>query len=248
MLEGLLAAGISAGGKLLGGLLGPKSLSPRKQIKLQKDFMEWQWDNQGRQLKGLREGAEAAGFNPLSVLGSGSAPYQSAHLPALADFGGISAGMAISDAVQAGLSAYSAFSPAEDQMYKTTDKEVSENKSYVGNDSSITGPSAGVVLGKLPAGWEAGNATVTNPWNEAKVDKGWADAETVETRYGDIGSAIYGLGVGIADMWANKPANPVNFSMGGFGLSYDPKGKKSETSTPKPKPLVPYRYERVNGW
>ncbi len=237
MWEQLLTAGISAGGSLLSSLLGgSKSLSPRKQIALQKDFLKWQWANQGEQLKGLRDGAEAAGFNPLTVLGSGSAGYQTTHLPQLADFGGINAGMAISDAVQSGLAAYSAFSPAEDAMYQKADENHEKNKSFVGNDTSITGPSAGVVASKLPKGWEAGKASVTNPWNKGNVMHSVADAETAEARYGDVAGSVYGLGVAAADLWENygpdlsTPSTPWSFSSGGgWGIPRSPDKQKFRT-------------------
>jgi len=202
---------LSAGSSLLGGLFGNKGLSPRKQIHLQKNFMEWQWDNQHRQLRGLRTAAEKNGFNPLTVLGSGAgAQMQQTHMPVLADFGGISAGEAISNAVNNGLSAYQAFkSPVEADQAEKTDKKISEAASHVGAGAAGTGPSVGTVINAAPAlkerqnlytpnphpptvpqdePVEAGKRTITNPW---PPHWGWEaspyrlDAEMFETAHGE---------------------------------------------------------------
>ena len=90
---------------LLGGL-GRKTLSPRKQIALQKEFIQWQNSpgQQAHRLKGIVKGAEAAGFNPLTVLrGGGGAGFQQTHAPVLS--GNEYASASVGDALAAGLGA-----------------------------------------------------------------------------------------------------------------------------------------------
>ena len=69
-------------------LFGKKGLSERKQAALQhkywRESVDYQTQNQGRQLKELVKGAQEAGFNPLTVLrGGGGAGYQQTHAPIL---------------------------------------------------------------------------------------------------------------------------------------------------------------------
>lgn len=51
----------------------------------------------------------------------------------------------------------------------------------------------GVSANPYPASWERGKVEVTNPSGKWKVDKTVSDAETAETRYGDLMQEVFGI-------------------------------------------------------
>lgn len=54
-----------------------------------------------------------------------------------------------------------------------------------------------------PEAWKRGDVNVTNPWSGVSVDKGSADAEHFEARYGDIAQEIAGASNATNDMILN---------------------------------------------
>lgn len=210
-MAGPLAAPIiGAVGNLLGGLFGkkPKVISPA--------------DNLISQARGARLAGEEQGFNPLTLLGLSpqSQVYQpenymgqaianaglmlaegvaangaEAQVTALEranqelnkkvqaltirpKFGGIySDNNAYTPTVREAVGAEGAYDPSSDDLVDQNDADSFGNKRIIGL------PVGGVNLATY-----AGNA----------------DAETVETRYGDVASWAYGLGNIVADGWHNR--------------------------------------------
>lgn len=171
-------------------------------------------------LKNLVVDAEEAGFNPLTVLGAtGGANYNAA-----AGFAPLSrkapvkqavGGSAMGDAFDAVGDFMTNFDPFADQKreqeYRLVESQISAlNASALSNVPRGAGSFAtggferrlsgkGGALGK-PAVWEAGDVTVTNPFQSEPVNAGWSDAATWEQRYGEPGSWIGGMVVGGADI------------------------------------------------
>lgn len=56
-----------------------------------------------------------------------------------------------------------------------------------------SGGGKGVTANPYPASWERGKVEVTNPSGKWKVDKTVSDAETAETRYGDLMQEVFGI-------------------------------------------------------
>lgn len=169
----------------------------------------------------LVEDAEAAGFNPLTALrNGGGANYNAAagfaplsrKAPVRQAVGGSPGGDALT-----GLGDFlSNFDPFADQKreqeYRLVESQISAlNAGGLSNIPRGAGSYAtgglerrlsgqGGVLGK-PAKWEAGDVSVTNPFQTRDVDANWSDAATWEQRYGEPGSWVGGVVVGGADTW-----------------------------------------------
>ena len=173
--------------------------------------------------------AEAAGFNPLTVLRNGGAAgyMQTAH-PAL------SSGEVIGGAMSQVGNFLADFDPYADQKKEQEARLVEAQIANLnastgtmfpprpGSPGSFNVPSWGAAnveqrpsgkAGRLSAGLgaptppEAGDVTVTDPWQSAVVDPNVRDAEAVEQRYGDseLFSTLYGTYVIGRDLWANLP-------------------------------------------
>lgn len=62
-----------------------------------------------------------------------------------------------------------------------------------GGGTLSSGRGKGVTANPYPASWERGKVEVTNPSGKWKVDKTVSDAETSETRYGDLVQELFGI-------------------------------------------------------
>ncbi|MDH0614143.1 MULTISPECIES: hypothetical protein [unclassified Agrobacterium] len=177
--------------------------------------------------KNLVIDAEEAGFNPLTALrNGGGANYNAAaafaplsrKAPVRQAVGGSVAG----DAFDALGDFITDFDPFKDQKreqeYRLVESQIAAlNASALsgaprGSASYATGglerrvSGQGGVLGK-PAKWEAGDVVVTNPFQTRDVDANWSDAATWEQRYGEPGSWVGGVVVGVADTWDFAKSN-----------------------------------------
>ncbi|MCZ7455267.1 hypothetical protein [Rhizobium rhizogenes] len=174
----------------------------------------------------LVEDAEAAGFNPLTALraGSGGSYNAAAGLAPLSSGAVVQrqapvrqavGGSAVGSAMGAVGDFLSNFDPFADQK-KEQEYRLVESQIAAMNASALSGVARGAgsyatgaierrlsgkgaALGK-PAVWEAGDVTVTNPFQTEPVNKDWSDAATWEQRYGEPGSWIGGAVVGGADL------------------------------------------------
>ncbi len=169
--------------------------------------------------------AEAAGFNPLTVLrNGGSAGYMQTAHPGLSSAEIIGGGLS-----QVGnfLADFDPFADdkrelesrlVEAQIANLNASTADYGRRSLASPGSFNVPqsSAGQIerrpsgqaaaLGK-PGVPEAGDLTVTNPWQSAVVDPKVRDASAFEERYGDseIFQMLYGGYVGASDIWANLP-------------------------------------------
>lgn len=157
--------------------------------------------------------AEAAGFNPLTALrNGGAAGFSVTSQPVLS-----SGHAAIGEAIGNIGNFISNFDPFEDKLRETqygmmqmqlanmqangvsAPKRMFDVPAVTGRTKITVNPALA-----LPGSPEAGDLTVTNPWQEAHVDHDVRDAAAVEERYGEIGANLYGGYVGVMDWWANK--------------------------------------------
>lgn len=183
-------------GSIAGGLLG--GFGARKSRKLQ-EKMYWQnrWDNLP---EGIRANAEAAGVNPLLLLGPGvgnGAGYQPTMGHELS-----TAGQVVTDASLA----------LENQKIRRAELEL-ENKrleelvkantlrpttpGVYGDRNVATRQNTGDPVQSRPSGVDNDGPTVAGV--DVRKNSAFSDAEDVETRYGDVASSLYGFGTIIAD-------------------------------------------------
>lgn len=166
--------------------------------------------------KQMVKDAEAAGFNPLTVLRNGaSAGYTSqVQHPALSSSFG--------DVIASGLNAFATYDPMTDkradleyqvvqeQLKQLQQKTRQERKSF--DVPTYTGTSTRASGGGFSASSPSVSSNpggVTNPWEGSilgpymTVNSGIQDAEKSETRYSDIISNVFGVGVLGADLYAS---------------------------------------------
>lgn len=194
--------------------------------------LQRQWDLEDRDeareysrdvYKNLVMDAEEAGFNPLTALRNGGG----ANYNAAAGFAPLSrkapvmqavGGSPIGDAFNGLGDFITNFDPFKDQKreqeYRLIESQIAAlNASALsgaprGSASFATGglerrvSGQGGVLGK-PAKWEAGDVSVTNPFQKLEVNPNASDAAVWEQRYGEPGSWVGGVVVGGRDVWHN---------------------------------------------
>ena len=194
-------------------LFGKKGLSERKQAALQhkywRESVDYQTQNQGRQLKELVKGAQEAGFNPLTVLrGGGGAGYQQTHAPILsAPFtaggsSGFAAGLA------SGIQAAFDYDPLDEEKSRIELEIMEAQLRRISNSS----PEEYTRLGAVPVATgsrnkssevakqgqiQQGDVEVTNVWPKSfglEAHPYFVNAEAWEDRYGEIiGGAADGI-------------------------------------------------------
>lgn len=200
----------------LGGLFGKKKSGPQV-VESRVDYQRMVTE------------AEAAGFNPLTAIrngGSAGFSTQTTH-PALASTGFLGGA---TDAIASIFDGFAQIDPMKDKRDEleydlvqaqlgniqadTEQKRRSFNvPSYSGGqristENGLTGVNSGrPVTGSAKLGAiatpSAGDVSVTNPWDNAKVDPTARDAEMGETRYGDILSNVIGAKNLILDAGVN---------------------------------------------
>lgn len=169
--------------------------------------------------------AEAAGFNPLTALrNGGAAGFMTTTSP------GLSSGEVLANAAGEVGNFLSNFDPMADQKreaeYQLVQAQIANlnastadyGRRTLASPGSFNVPQYGAgQVERRPSGKaaalgapgvpEAGDLTVTNPWQSAVVDPKVRDAAAVEERYGDseIMQMLYGLYVGANDLVANFP-------------------------------------------
>lgn len=173
---------------------------------------------------GMVRAAEAAGFNPLSVLQAGGiAAYTQENTvitaPQLwvppAPREGYSPGGAAASAFGQSVSnidlsaAYSNYmqgqlAGAQIGLTHAQTRSVA-GRSHIAAQRSGGGRQTGPVLLSVGPEPEAGDRTVTNPWADFQVHPTYLDAEIFEARYGDseVAQMLYGL----RNMWADHAWN-----------------------------------------
>ena len=178
---------VSAGSSLLGGLFGNDDA--KKNRELQREFAQntVQW---------RVEDAKKAGLHPLYALGHTGASYNPVSSPM---------GQAISDAGNA-------ISKGVSNAYE---KELQKlNLENVRADIKLKeSQSLGYIADAKRASNIAMSGMKSNGANDKTMiggthvdkNKGWSDAEDIETRYGDLVSWLYGIGVIGADTIENLP-------------------------------------------
>ena len=196
---------IGAGASLLGGLFGSKKQTTTSHVDYQRMVRE----------------AEAAGFNPLTALRNGGAAGFSVSTTPGAP---LSARLAdgVAGATQSFLANFDPFADQKRELeFSLVQAQINNlnasTSAFTSQSFNVPGRGAGQIeqrpsgqaaqLG-LPQAPEAGDVTVTNPWQTAVVNPNVRDAEAFEARYGDseIAQMLYGAYVGVSDYWSNHTA------------------------------------------
>ena len=227
-LSGLIGAGISVIGNIIGG--NSRAKAAQKAAEQERRWALQDRDESRQYARGtykrLVEDAEAAGFNPLTALRNGGAAGYSlyAATPALTS-SGLGASGAVGEAIGQGIAGIgnfiANFDPFEDKLreaqyglmqaqLENLQVDTAARRAAMFNVPAVSGRrvvSAGPALGgTLPP--EMVVPTVTNPWpthSGMEVNPGFVDAEAWETRYGDIFQEVGGLGNLIVDTYGNLP-------------------------------------------
>lgn len=216
-----LGAILGAGASIIGSIFGGKK--KKETVTSHVDY--------GRM---VRE-AEAAGFNPLTALRNGGAAGFSV---TTSSGGGAPLSSRIADGVAGAMGHLSQsdaflakFDPHRDaareagarliaaqtaNLEASTAAMLRQAANYEqrpsGGAAQLSKQGAALAALGLPQTPEAGDVTVTNPWQQAHVDPDVRDAAAVEERYGDseLFQMLYGGYVGWSDYWHNvnrwKPA------------------------------------------
>lgn len=197
----IIGAGISAIGSLFG------DDDDEKVTKTEVDYVK------------MAENAERAGFNPLTAIrNGGSAGFTNTTHPGLSSMTGI--GQAFGTIGNALMS----FDPRADERAQLEEDMMRAQLNRIQNGDtrqsmwsmdvptaakSTTVNAAGQSIAPLfipPGNPEVGNTTVTNPLPTGSgfvIDTRFKDAESGETRYGDIMQEVFGIGNVLADTAAN---------------------------------------------
>lgn len=197
-------------------------------------------NDQKFQYKRLREAAELAGFNPLTVLKMAGAanggPNLSLNSPSMTSvgMGGVgmgSAGLATGGYIDSAPALSSAewirdsfdlvgdmIAPKDPMEAERQKLEMDLLRAQIKRTDSPFGPTTNTVVGSA-----ASNApredyrlpSITFGGNAWKTDPGTSDAEATESRYGDIIQEVYGFGVLASDLWHNANDTVRNILTGG---------------------------------
>jgi len=156
----------------------------------------------------------AAGLAPLSATRSFSSPAQAMTVPSRQAVGGSSMGTAM-QAVGDFLENFDPFADQKkEQEYQLVASQIAALNasalsgvargagSYASGTTERRPSGVGGALGK-PAKWEAGDVSVTNPFQSLEVNPNASDAAVWEQRYGEPGSWVGGVVVGGRDVWHN---------------------------------------------
>lgn len=216
---GLISGGTKLFSGLLSGIFGRKSAKKqeaRARAAAREDYI---WERT-EGLKHLVAGAEAAGFNPLTVLrGGGGAGFTQTHAPVLSAsaYGAAALGDALSAGLETGVQAAFDYNPLDEEkaeleldIMRGQLRRINQDfVSRVGGAPVATGSRYKLgdpALSKMgPV--EVGRVTVTNPHSAGKgwdVNPNFADAEMYETRYGDVAQEIGGAANVVADTLYNQ--------------------------------------------
>lgn len=169
---------------------------------------------QGIDYQKLRDDSSAAGFNPLTaLLAGGGQGYQRQFSPDL------SSGAFIGEAIGRGLDTFFNTPPAVDPLAKNL-RAMNDFKTaqlaaaaasptrrfgYALTDvqpfGTVEAASANSSVGSDSGSDPAGDAIVV-AGVDVTQNRDWSPAQKAEDRWGDLGQAIYGLGVMGADVWA----------------------------------------------
>lgn len=227
MIGELLSAGVGILGAIFGGKKKETTTSSVDYAKMVRD-------------------ATAAGFNPLTAIrngGSAGFSTQTTTAPAMSPWAAVAQGVQ-------GFLATNPFDTAtkrnEQMLFDAQleglrlDNDLKRRSAFrtpvkKGDQAFVAGPKMGKKTGYSPLGDNVGistrlgdpvpfvegrNITVSNPYANAKVNPNFADAEAMETRYGDLVQGAYGVGLLAADAWSNAPIsvrNPQYKSLSGLG-------------------------------
>ncbi|MBU3036597.1 hypothetical protein [Tritonibacter mobilis] len=195
---------------MLGGLVGGAlSFLGGRSARKQQEKMYWQnrWDNLP---EGIRANAEAAGFNPLVFAGPGvgnGAGYQPTMGHELS-----TAGQVVTDASLA----------LENQKIRRAELELENKRLEELVKRNTLRPSTPGVYGDRNVATRQNTGDPVQRRNgvgdpsdivvgglKVSKDEKFSDAEDVETRYGDVLSSLYGVGVLAGDAWKTYEGSPL---------------------------------------
>lgn len=222
-LAALAPALADAAGGVLSSIFGRrKEKKARKQAladwQMQRDAAkeDYIWQT-GEGLKHLVKGAEAAGFNPLTVLRGGGGPgYMQTHTPVLSmqAYEGANMGDALAAGLRTGVQAAYDYDPIQEErakieldIAKAQLKRINEGNlsqyTRLGGAPSATGSRYRETLSLQPVPTQ-GAVEVTNPLPLGGVNPYTVDSEFWEKRYGDIAQEVGGLFINLpADTYWN---------------------------------------------
>lgn len=233
----LAPAFAEAAGGVLSSLFGRSA--EKKAWKRQQQAFEMQrqasredyiWQT-GEGLKHLVAGAQAAGFNPLTVLrGGGGAGYQQTHTPILSmsAYQGANIGDALAAGLQTGVQAAFDYNPIDEEkaqlelqimqgQLRRINRENDMAVTRIGGAPTATGSRFKLSRQSPPT---QGETTVTNPlplgWH---VNPKLVDAEAWERRYGDIAQEVGGGINAVGDTYYNQ-APVLNRSYSSISRSF----------------------------
>lgn len=176
------AAGISAAGSILGGIIGNKSAKQQQERSeaFQREVLQ-------NQMQWRKSDAQKAGLHPLAVLGMSPATGASSVV-------GDSLGSGISDAASK-IGEYVASKDLHKLQVQEIQSRINLNEANAAKAASQAARTAsGSNFSQDPEALIIGGENVPRNPN-------YSDTQIIEDRYGDVGGAIYGLGVGVADAY-----------------------------------------------
>lgn len=194
-----IAAAISAGSSLLGGILGQRSQAKmaEQNIEMQKLFAK----------KGIQwkvKDSLAAGVHPLFGLGAQTTSFSPVSV-------GDSIGPAMADAGQDISRAISATSDPAAKVSATM-AGLQVERAGLENEllrSQIRGLNSPGTMAGLPSVSGDNSDPLRIAGVSVAANPGWSDAQDIETRYGELGDWLYGLPVMAADAVHNLKVSPA---------------------------------------
>lgn len=205
-------------GPLIGGLFRKKEKTPPPP--------KWKPIN----YKKLRKAAEKGGFNPLTTLMAGGGQSGAwASEPAA-----LSSNSFIGEALASGVRAWAEYDPLQQEKSRLENDLMRAELDRMNKEANnpVQGFASGVMVANNPT-----HTTTSSKLSYGGM--GWdtapdtSDADAIEQRYGDVGSALYGLAVGVRDVAYNLP-DWVGRTLVGPKLSSDQWTKFYNENKPKP--------------
>lgn len=235
MVAPVVAGGLIKGAfGLLGGLFGKKSAA--------KAQAQQNWYNAPKQQ--VARWLEA-GINPLWGISNGASGNQqgTGYTPIMGN-AIAQAGAAYADGKQAEQQLEIQRAELEmenerlDALVKAT--KLTENVGGIYNHASNTQSNSDTDTDRSPIGDDSGLTSVRVAGYDVNPHTGFSDAETAEQRYGEVGGAVYGLGVIGADTVSNlaphvrRAANRMGRMVQPYAEQFNP-NRRRIPSTPKPE-------------
>lgn len=197
----------SIGSSLIGGIFGRKKETPPPPPK-------WKPIN----YKKLRKAAKRGGINPLTALqlGGGQSGAWATEPAAM------SSNSFIGEALAAGVQAWAEYDPLQEEKSRLENDLMQAELDRMNREA--TSPVQGFASGVMVAGAPSNTVTtgLTFGGTEIKTASDTSDAELYEQRYGDVGSAIIGLGIMGRDFIHNGMEAAKNWKAPTFGTTKAP--------------------------